>query len=47
VSGQKYLALPEDVRRAVREAVRHGLPQSSGGGPFEIEMEVLIAGGRR
>jgi ubiquinone/menaquinone biosynthesis C-methylase UbiE len=47
VSGQEYVLLPADVRRTVREVVRRGLPQSSSGGPFEIEMEVLIGSGRR
>jgi ubiquinone/menaquinone biosynthesis C-methylase UbiE len=47
VSGQEYLRLPEDVQRAVRETVRCGLPQSVGGGPFAIEMEILIGSGRR
>ena len=47
VSGQEYIQLPDDVRRAVREEVRRGLPQLSNDGPFEIEVEVLIGSGRR
>lgn len=47
LSGQEYVLLPEDIRDAVREAVRRGLPQSSGGGPFEIETGILIGSGHR
>jgi ubiquinone/menaquinone biosynthesis C-methylase UbiE len=47
VSGQEFVLLPDDVRHAVREAVRHNVPQASGGGPFDINMEVLIGSGRR
>ena len=43
--GQAYAALPEDVRRAVREEVRRGLGNT--GGPIEVEVEVAVASGRR
>jgi ubiquinone/menaquinone biosynthesis C-methylase UbiE len=43
--GQEYLALPEDVRRAVREEVRREVGDA--GGPIEVEVEVRIASGRR
>jgi ubiquinone/menaquinone biosynthesis C-methylase UbiE len=43
--GQAYAALPEEVRRAVREEVRRGLGDT--GGPIEVQVEIRIAGGRR
>ena len=43
--GQEYVALPEDIRRAVREEVRHKVGDT--GGPVELAMEVRIASGRR
>jgi ubiquinone/menaquinone biosynthesis C-methylase UbiE len=43
--GQEYTALPEDVRRAVREEVRREVGDA--GGPVEAEVEVRIASGRR
>jgi hypothetical protein len=43
--GQEYVALPEDIRRAVREEVRREVGDS--GGPVELAMEVRIASGRR
>ena len=44
-SGQAYVALPPDLRRAVREEVRRALGDT--GGPVEVEVEVRIASGRR
>ena len=44
-SGQAYVALPEDVRRVVREEVRRDLGDS--GGPIKIEVEIRFASGRR
>jgi SAM-dependent methyltransferase len=44
-SGQAYVALPEETRRAVREEVRRALGDT--GGPVEVEVEVRIASGRR
>jgi ubiquinone/menaquinone biosynthesis C-methylase UbiE len=47
-AGQEYLALPGEVRRAVREDVRRGLESNTGvGGPVEVEVELLFVGGRR
>jgi len=44
-SGQAYIALPEAVRRAVREEVRRDLGDT--GGPIEIEVEIRFASARR
>ena len=43
--GQEYTALPEDVRRAIREEVRR--EAGDAGGPIEVEVEVRVASGRR
>jgi ubiquinone/menaquinone biosynthesis C-methylase UbiE len=43
--GQEYTALPDEVRRAVREEVRREVGDT--GGPVEVEVEVAFAGGRR
>ncbi len=43
--GQEYAALPEDIRRAVREEVQREVGDT--GGPVELAMEVRIASGRR
>jgi SAM-dependent methyltransferase len=45
--GQAYAALPETVRRTVREEVRRGLGDTGAGGPVEVEAEVLCGSGRR
>jgi len=44
-SGQAYIALPEDVRRLVREEVRRDLGDT--GGPIKIEVEIRFASGCR
>jgi ubiquinone/menaquinone biosynthesis C-methylase UbiE len=44
-TGQALLALPEDIRRAVREEVRAELGDR--GGPIEIEVEYRFGSGRR
>jgi ubiquinone/menaquinone biosynthesis C-methylase UbiE len=44
-TGQALAALPEDIRRAVREEVRRDL--ADGGGPIEAEAEYRIASARR
>ncbi len=44
-TGEAYVALPEEVRRAVREDVWRDLGGTAG--PVEIEVEIRIAGGRR
>ncbi len=43
--GQEYTALPEEVRRTVREEVRREVGDADG--PIEVEVEVRIASGRR
>jgi ubiquinone/menaquinone biosynthesis C-methylase UbiE len=43
--GQEYMALPEDIRRVVREEARREVGDT--GGPIEVEVEVRIASGRR
>ena len=44
-TGQALAALPEEIRRAVREEVRRDLADA--GGPIETEAEYRIASGRR
>lgn len=44
-TGQALTALPEEIRRAVREEVRRDLADT--GGPIEAEAEYRIASGRR
>jgi len=43
--GQTYVSLPEEVRRAVREDVRHDVGDT--GGPIEIEVEYRFASGQK
>ena len=43
--GQKYVALPDNIRHAVREQVRREIGDT--GGPIEVEVETGFAGGRR
>jgi hypothetical protein len=43
--GQEYTALPEEVRRVVREEARRDVGDT--GGPVEVVVEVRIASGRR
>jgi hypothetical protein len=43
-TGQALAALPEDIRRTVREEVRRGLADT--GGPVKAEAEYRIASGR-
>lgn len=45
--GQAYAALPEAVRRTVREEVRRGLGDTGAGGPVEVDVEILCGSGRR
>jgi ubiquinone/menaquinone biosynthesis C-methylase UbiE len=44
-SGQAFVLLPDEVRRAVREEVRRDLNDT--GGPIEIEVEIRFASGHR
>ena len=43
--GQEYVALPDDIRHAVREEIRREIGDT--GGPIEVEVETSFAGGRR
>jgi len=44
-TGQALAALPEEIRRAVRDEVRRDVGDT--GGPIEVKAEYRIAGGRR
>jgi ubiquinone/menaquinone biosynthesis C-methylase UbiE len=44
-TGQALAALPEEIRRAIRDEVRRDLADT--GGPVEVEAEYRIASGRR
>jgi hypothetical protein len=43
--GQEYLALPQEVRRDVREDVRFAVAGTSG--KVEVEVEVRVASGKK
>jgi ubiquinone/menaquinone biosynthesis C-methylase UbiE len=44
----EYIALPEEVRRAVRDDVRRGLEgDATTGGPIEVPVEFLFGSGRK
>jgi ubiquinone/menaquinone biosynthesis C-methylase UbiE len=43
--GQEYTALPQEVRRAVREEARRDVRDE--GGPIEVEVEIRFASGAR
>jgi ubiquinone/menaquinone biosynthesis C-methylase UbiE len=45
-TGTEYVALPDDVRRAVREDVRRGLEREKGG-PIVVEVEILFVSGQK
>jgi ubiquinone/menaquinone biosynthesis C-methylase UbiE len=46
VSGQEYVKLLPELRRAVREDVRLSFPDKGNSEPFVVEMEVLVGSGR-
>ena len=47
-TGLEYAALPEEVRRAVREDVRRGLEGDvQTGGPIVVPVEILFGSGRK
>jgi SAM-dependent methyltransferase len=45
ISGQEYIILSEELRRRVRDDVRHGLSLPNVDGAFSIEMKLLIGCG--
>lgn len=45
LSGQEYVCLPEEVRRAVREDVQRSLLVGRADGPLAVNIEVLIGSG--
>ncbi|MBL6458686.1 methyltransferase domain-containing protein [Belnapia sp. T6] len=47
VGGTEYAALPEEVRRLVREDVRRELGGDPSGGPVEVPVEIMFVSGRR
>lgn len=47
ISGQAYVQLPGEVRRAVREAMRLSFPDGGSRKPFVVDMEVLVGSGRK
>jgi ubiquinone/menaquinone biosynthesis C-methylase UbiE len=47
ISGQEYVKLSEDLRRAVRDEVRLSFPDEGNRRPFVVEMEVLVGCGRK
>jgi ubiquinone/menaquinone biosynthesis C-methylase UbiE len=47
LSGQEYVLLTPELRRAVRETVRRDLASEIGDGPLSVEMEIHIGCGRR
>ena len=46
ISGQEYVKLPAEIKRAVREDVRRSFPNAVNSKPFIVEMEVLVGSGR-
>jgi len=47
LSGQEYVKLPLETRRAVRDAMRLSFPDAGSHKPFVVEMEVLVGSGGR
>ena len=45
ISGQEYIKLPLETRKAVRETMRLSFPDSGSRRPFVIDMEVLVGSG--
>ena len=47
-ASERNSPLPADVRRAVRDDVRHELEGASGKGrPIEVDVEILFGSGRK
>jgi ubiquinone/menaquinone biosynthesis C-methylase UbiE len=47
ISGQEYVKLSAETKRAVRQQVRQSFPDAGKSKPFVVEMEVLVGSGRR
>jgi len=47
ISGQEYVKLPFETRRAVREAMRLSFPDGGSRQPFVVDMEVLVGCGNK
>lgn len=47
ISGQEYVKLPLETRRAVREKMRPSFPEQGARRPFVVDMEVLVGTGSR
>jgi len=45
ISGQEYVKLPLEARKAVRETMRLSFPDHGSRRPFVVEMEVLVGSG--
>jgi ubiquinone/menaquinone biosynthesis C-methylase UbiE len=47
ISGQEYVKLPLETRKAVRETMRLSFPDSGRRRPFVVDMEVLVGSGNK
>jgi ubiquinone/menaquinone biosynthesis C-methylase UbiE len=47
ISGQEYVKLPLETRKAVRETMRLSFPDSGSRRPFVVDMEVLVGAGNK
>ena len=47
ISGQEYVKLPPELRKAVRKAMRLSFPDRGSRSPFVVEMEILVGAGNR
>jgi ubiquinone/menaquinone biosynthesis C-methylase UbiE len=47
ISGQEYVKLPVETRKAVREAMRRSFPDGGSRRPFVVDMEILVGSGNK
>ena len=47
ISGQEYVKLPSDLRKAVRETMRLSFPDKGSRSPFVVDMEILVGAGNK
>jgi len=47
ISGQEYVKLPAEIRKAVREAMRLSFPEKGSRRPFVVDMEILVGSGNK